>query len=648
MTSPKRLAATGGAGPAIYVDDVFSTWLYTGNGSTQTITNGIDLTKGGLVWVKQRNGTFPNILSDSAQGFQKALVSNSTAAVDAITNGVTFPNGSVSSTGLVLGSNTESNQSGSTFASWTFREAEKFFDVVTFSTGASTNTNLRVSHNLGSVPGCMILKRTDGAGDWVVWHRSLASATNSSLNLNVTSAVTTRTNTWGTSGPTSTDFGIDNTYFGTNATYVAYLFAHNAGGFGASGSDNVISCGSFTGTNYSNGDIVNLGYEPQWLLVKNISVSSGWVLVDTMRGLPAPGANSNYLEPNTSTAEQSDSGYYKINSTGFQGGNPTSGANTFIYIAIRRPHKPPTSGTQVFAPVVRTGTGSAATISGVGFTPDYAHIKSRSVSAADGSNYVIDRLRGGDNRLSTNFADAESQVSGLLRFNMDGVSLNSSAGINASGESFINYLLRRAPGFFDEVCYTGTGNGQVINHNLGAVPELAIFKGRNVAGADWVVRPPGTVTDRFLLLNTTNAQSTASNWYSANSTTVTFPTSYGGTAQSGTTFVAHLFASSPGISQVGTYTGNGSSQTINCGFAAGARFVMIKRTDSTGGWFVWDTARGINPSGTNDPYVLINSANGEVTNNDSLSSQSVGFGVIQNSTTNINVNAATYIFLAIA
>jgi hypothetical protein len=111
-------------------------------------------------------------------------------------------------------------------------------------------------------------------------------------------------------------------------------------------------------------------------------------------------------------------------------------------------------------------------------------------------------------------------------------------------------------------------------------------------------------------------------------------------------WVAYLFASAPGVSKVGTYTGNGSSQTINCAFTTGARFVLIKRTDSTGDWYVWDSARGIVAG--NDPYLALNTTAAEVTSNDSVDTDNTGFIVNQVAASNINVNAATYIFLAIA
>jgi len=113
---------------------------------------------------------------------------------------------------------------------------------------------------------------------------------------------------------------------------------------------------------------------------------------------------------------------------------------------------------------------------------------------------------------------------------------------------------------------------------------------------------------------------------------------------SGGTYVTYLFATCAGVSKVGSYTGTGSTQTIACGFAAGARFVLIKRTDSTGDWWVWDTSRGM-VSGT-DPRLGLNIAAGESTGNWVFTTTG-GFEIV---TTDASVNASggTYIFLAIA
>ena len=142
-----------------YIEDVFSTWLYTGTGATQTITNGIDLsTKGGLVWIKSRNAGTNNNLFNTVQGATKSLHSNTTDITVTDANSLTAFN----TTGFTLGSgNTTGNQvntSAATYASWTFRDQPKFFDVVTY-TGDGT-TDRAISHSLGSAPGFFVIKKT--------------------------------------------------------------------------------------------------------------------------------------------------------------------------------------------------------------------------------------------------------------------------------------------------------------------------------------------------------------------------------------------------------------------------------------------------------------------------------------------------------
>ena len=72
-------AGSGGAEPGLYVDEVFSTYLYDGTGATQTITNGIDLSgEGGMVWLKNRTGAYNHNLYDTERGVKKALYPNRT------------------------------------------------------------------------------------------------------------------------------------------------------------------------------------------------------------------------------------------------------------------------------------------------------------------------------------------------------------------------------------------------------------------------------------------------------------------------------------------------------------------------------------------------------------------------------------------
>jgi hypothetical protein len=113
-----------------------------------------------------------------------------------------------------------------------------------------------------------------------------------------------------------------------------------------------------------------------------------------------------------------------------------------------------------------------------------------------------------------------------------------------------------------------------------------------------------------------------------------------------TTYVAYLFATCAGVSKVGTYTGNGTTQTINCGFTGGARFVLIKQTDTTGGWYVYDTARGMTV--LTDPYLFLNTTAAETATLGSVTTVSTGFALNSTILADINVSAGSYIFLAIS
>ena len=109
---------------------------------------------------------------------------------------------------------------------------------------------------------------------------------------------------------------------------------------------------------------------------------------------------------------------------------------------------------------------------------------------------------------------------------------------------------------------------------------------------------------------------------------------------SGSTYVAYLFATLAGISKVGTFSHtNGSSTDVDCGFSSGSSFVIVKRTDSTSSWYLWDSARGI-VSG-NDPYFIMDTGI-EVDNTDYIDPLNSGFQIASGFTT------GTYFFYAIA
>ena len=229
-------AAAGVGGAGEYVEDVFSTYLYAGNGSTQTITNGIDLDgEGGLVWVKNRTGANNHILTDSARGTANFLRSNLTNAQD--TNS---PNliSAFNSNGFSLGVNyADVNASSNNYASWSFRKSPSFFDVVTW-TGNNTN-NRQILHSLGSRPGMVVVKNISESADWYVWHKSLAPSGGSAANLRLNTSDAVQYSDYYVEDSTSSEYiqlGLAGGLNESGRQYVAYVFAHNdAGGFGDDG-----------------------------------------------------------------------------------------------------------------------------------------------------------------------------------------------------------------------------------------------------------------------------------------------------------------------------------------------------------------------------------------------------------------------------
>ena len=631
--------AFGGGAPvaAKYIEDFFQTWLRTGTGSSTTVTTGLNASiNKSLVGTKSRSAATNHKLTDTARGVTKALSSNTTGAEVTDSQGLT----AFSSTGYTIGTNTDYNNSGATYVDWQLVATPKFFDVVTY-TGNGT-LGRTVSHSLGSVPGCIIIKRTNTTSNWQVYHRGLSVPESQSVMLNSTASADASFTYWNSTLPTATEFtlGTSSTVNANGSTYVAYIFAHNAGGFGLTGTDNVISCGSYTGNGSTTGPVVTLGYEPQWLLIKNASDISNWTLVDNMRGMSVLASSSTaLLYANLSNAEAVDRAAIPL-ATGFQINDNGSAVNTsgatYIYIAIRRgPMRTPTTGTSVFTPYQVPASPTTGAITG--FVTDAGFIGQR----AGADKFAWGARLMGNPTLNSTSSTAESANTNQIWDRMNGW-------WNTAINNYMTWGLARAPGFMDVVCYTGTGTtGQTYAHNLGVAPEMMIVKSRTV-GSAWYVYTPTTGNTNTLVLNSTAAVAVRNVWGDTTPTASVFSvgTSGAGTNNSGATYVAYLFASCPGVSKVFNYTGNGSSQTINCGFTGGARFVMIKRTDSTGDWYVWDTARGI--VANNDPHLSLNSTAAEVTTNDTIDTDSTGFVVNQVAATNVNVSSATYIGLAIA
>jgi len=274
------MAAAGSAGGAgLDVDEVFSTFLIDGNGSTQAINNGLDLSgEGGLVWIKNRDDAGSHhMLYDTVQPLISSKIARlrSSGANDADSGNNELS--SFNNNGFTLGGSYNTNSSSYDYVSWTFRNSP-MFQVVKYTGTGSTQT---ISHSLGSVPAVMMVKSLSSGSRWNVYHKDASpngTPQNGRMALNRSDAwgehptVSVFQGLWNNTAPTDSVFTVGS-YNDTNAngeTFVAYLFAHHANdgsatGFGPDGDSPVISCGSAPASAATD---INLGFEPQWIMIK--------------------------------------------------------------------------------------------------------------------------------------------------------------------------------------------------------------------------------------------------------------------------------------------------------------------------------------------------------------------------------------------
>jgi hypothetical protein len=216
-------------------------------------------------------------------------------------------------------------------------------------------------------------------------------------------------------------------------------------------------------------------------------------------------------------------------------------------------------------------------------------------------------------------------------------------------------MWKRAPGFCDVVAYTGTGaTPTVINHNLSATPEMMWIKSRT-SNENWMVYHSALGNTKGLILNSPTNALTLSTWNNTSPNETTFTLGGGGNngSMSGQDYIAYLFATLPGISKVGSYTGDGTingSKLIDCGFSNGPALVIIKiyEGEDANHWHIFDTTRGLVAG--NDSLLYLNRTVAAISSNDYIDPHNSGFivGAASNTKNNTNVLGSKYIFYAIA
>ena len=363
-----------------------------------------------------------------------------------------------------------------------------------------------------------------------------------------------------------------------------------------------------------------------------------------MRGI-VTGGDDEKLVMNSNDAA-SDHDRLELTPTGFKltdgDGNLNGSNDKIVYIAIRRPDplvgKPPAAGVNAFA--MDVGNSQSIVPNFNSSFPDALGYYREFTTTHDW--YTGGRLAGATYWRT----DASNAASAMTGMDYDtNVGWTRSSG----GSALQAWMWKRGPGF-DLVTYTGGGSGDIIPHNLNAVPEMIWVKSTS-ATEPWAVYHYGanggtTPWNYYGKLNMSSSFSSSPNMWNQTAPTSTVFTVIADNMVNGSpkTYVAMLFTSVTGISKVGYYTGSGSSntQTITTGFQP--RFVIIK--DYTGGsnpWYVLDTARGWGSG--NDDILQLNDTAAALTGNDWGEPTATGFTVTGGGI-NLNSSSNKYIYYA--
>ena len=318
--------------------DYFNTKLYTGNGGTQSIT---DLGfQPDLTWIKQRGGTTSHVFYDAVRGAYWTIQSNTTNSQTA-DDGLTAWN----SGGWNMGNVSTTNGNGLSYVGWNWKagggqgSSNTDGSINTTYTSANTTTGFSISkytgnasagatigHGLGSVPKMVIVKKTNGAKDWNVYHVGMGAT--KGVYLNLTNAEQTHGN-WNNTTPTNTVFSIgsDDQVNGSGQTYIAYCFAEKQG---------YSKFSSYIGNANVNGPFVYTGFKPAFVIIKRTNLANDWLMQDNKRyNINETVAKT--LKPNSALAE-GDTGNLDILSNGFKlrstGTNTNASGGSYIYMAF--------------------------------------------------------------------------------------------------------------------------------------------------------------------------------------------------------------------------------------------------------------------------------------------------------------------------
>ena len=287
----------------------FQTVLYTGNGSTQNITNdGNSNLQPDLVWTKARSATSHHTNVDSSRGAGIQFYPNLANAEETVSGVSAFL-----TDGFSLGNNGTANSDGATYVAWQWKanagttvsvtesgnnpggthqaNTTSGFSIVTYTGTGATGT---VTHGLGVAPNMILVRNRDVGDPWAVYYGDATDY----LVLNDTAATVDNAAWWNDTAPSSTVFTVstDHSVNADGEDYSAYCFAEKQG---------FSKFGSYVGNSNDNGTFVYLGFKPRWLMIKSTQAGMSWDIIDSARS--TSNVMDDYLTANTTDSEGTSS-----------------------------------------------------------------------------------------------------------------------------------------------------------------------------------------------------------------------------------------------------------------------------------------------------------------------------------------------------
>ena len=606
----------------VFLEDVFRSDYYTGNTAVSSGYGPNLLDNGGMTWTKCTSATQYWSIRDTVRGANLWMSSSQSHANQTGNGSYAFL-----TTGQTSGTDGVNGDSNQQFTSCSFRKAKGFFDIVSWSGNGSNRT---IAHNLGCVPGAIVVKKTNGVGNWIFGHKDMNGGSNPwnyNMRFNATDEQAANNTMWNDTAPTASSFSVGTSadVNETGGEYIAYLWASGDADsqvFGREGAEtNIIKCGTYTGN--SGSQSINVGFKPDWWLIKSIDSggTTDWMWQDKFitGSVSKSGYSDNdrlYLSSNLGKQGlmrmAPKSGGLNGNIKGFniesEGTNYNTNGNRYIYIAVRSPD---------YA-VCRDGSTGVDGENGVAsqyFTMSQGTSGSSCPPGCFPANFAPDvmyfRQYNGSDHTAMATRDMKTQSDGYTwpmdtttDANTGGSSdaWYSSKGMHRNYNSnYQAWMWKKGPGM-TYVWYEGTNTNATIYHDLGAVPEMMIFKALNRSDENplWHHGLNNGVNAKYYMVktNSRNAQFDSRGDWIPNTASGLDPTwnyfkvGSGSPVNANSSMnVVSLYRSVPGMSKVGYYQGDSNGQTITTGFQP--RYMWLKRTNANDSRFYYlDTLRG--------------------------------------------------------